>query len=97
MKLLLANIATGQLRHCASTQQVSLFSRPRFLELQGLKYITSPPPAKNVPQGLIPARTPTPPVPAPLDMRPPRCFAPNLGRALRKIFWIHETLRIVYF
>ena len=35
MKLLLASIATGQLRHCVSTQQRSLFRRPRFLELGG--------------------------------------------------------------
>ena len=56
MRLLLANIATGQLRHCVSTQQVSLLSRPLFLELRGLKYITSPPDKKL--EGLSPRRPP---------------------------------------
>ena len=31
VRLLLVNIATGQLRTCGSTQQVLLLSRPRFL------------------------------------------------------------------
>ena len=53
MRLLLASIATGQLKKCVSIQQLSLLSRPRFLELGGgLKYITSPP-AKKL-EGLSP-------------------------------------------
>ena len=45
-----ANIATGQLRKCVSTQQVSLLSRPRFLELGGGgQYTLRAPPAKKFP------------------------------------------------
>ena len=52
MRLLLASIATGQLWKYASIQQLSLLSRPQFLEFGGLKYITSPP-AKEL-EGLSP-------------------------------------------
>ena len=37
MRTIMASIATGQLRHCVSVQQVSLLSRPRILALRRLK------------------------------------------------------------
>ena len=76
MMLLLASIANGQLRHCVTTQQVSLLSRPRFLELGGggVKYITSPP-AKKL-EGSAPLAPP--PVPAPLHASVSCCLICHL-------------------
>ena len=55
MRLLLASIATGQLRKCASIQQLSLLSRPRFLELgEGAQIPYEPPPPAKKLEGLSP-------------------------------------------